>query len=85
MKCPKCASTSFERANGVKPVERSGVLFRQHRCLSCKHLFLSAQLVVTDEMEPVARLDAVLRAFMDESDARAAAEIEGAESLETIT
>ncbi len=61
-------------------------MFRRHICQAraCGRTFLSAQLVVVNEFEPVERLDAVLKALMDESDARSREEIEGAESLEGI-
>lgn len=85
MKCPKCGSPHYGRVkHGADPTDRDGVTFRAHVCSVCDRLFMSAQLVVTDEFEPVARLDAVLKALMDESDERATAEIAEAESLEEL-
>lgn len=82
--CPDCESKKWARDKHATPVVRDGVVLRAHNCLApaCGRTFLSAQLVIVNEFEPVARLDAVLKALMDESDARSRAEIEGAESLE---
>lgn len=85
MTCPKCGGGSFERSKATR-VNREGVVLRMKHCLTpqCSHKFITAELVVVDEFEPVARLDRVLRTFMDESDARAKAEIDGAGSLEGL-
>lgn len=76
MNCPHCGGTAYGRDKHLNPAPRNGVIFRAHIChgTDCGRTFLSAQLVVTDEFEPVARLDSVLKALMDESDARAQAE-----------
>lgn len=86
MICPKCGARSFERVNGEPPVTRNGVVLRMKQCLAdgCRHKFITAELVVTNEFEPVVRLDDVLRSYMDESDARAQAEVGGAASLEAM-
>ena len=82
MKCPHCDSSSYGRAEHPRPTTRDGIVFRAHVCSGCNRMFMSAQLVIADELEPVARLDAVLKRVMDESDARAQAEIDEAISLE---
>lgn len=86
MTCPKCEGRLFERSNGVPPVVREGVVLRMKSCVmpACRHKFITAELVVADEFEPVARLDRVLRAFMDESDARAVAEMKDTLPLEEL-
>lgn len=84
MNCPHCGSAAYSRVKHSDPVPRDGIIFRVHKCNAriCGRTFLSAQLVVINEFEPVERLDSVLKALMDESDARSRDEIEGAESLE---
>ena len=84
MICPHCGGHAYSRVKHADPVPRDGIVFRAHKCnaVICGRTFLSAQLVIINEFEPVERLDAVLKALMDESDARARSEIEGAESLE---
>lgn len=86
MQCPHCGSRIYSRLPNANPAPRDGIVFRAHKCnaAACGRTFLSAQLVVVDEFEPVARLDSVLKALMDESDARSREEIEGAESLEGL-
>ncbi len=86
MNCPHCGGTAYGRDKHLNPAPRNGVIFRAHIChgTDCGRTFLSAQLVVTDEFEPVARLDAVLKGLMDESDARSRIEIEDAVSLEGL-
>lgn len=86
MTCPQCGSSLFERAENAPPVNRDGIVLRMKQCLNppCRHAFVTAELVVTDEYAPVVRLDRVLRAYMDESDARVMTEIED-ESLEALT
>jgi len=86
MECPHCGSRIYSRSPNANPAPRDGIVFRRHVCNArlCGRTFLSAQLVVINEFEPVERLDAVLKALMDESDARARVEIEGAESLEGL-
>lgn len=86
MTCPKCSGVQFERTNGTPPVVREGVVLRMKSCIApaCRHKFITAELVVADEFEPVTRLDRVLRAFMDESDARAVAEIKDTVPLEGV-
>ena len=84
MSCPHCGGHAYSRVKHANPEPKDGIVFRAHKCNNpmCGRTFLSAQLVVVNEFEPVARLDAVLKSLMDESDARSRAEIEGAESLE---
>lgn len=84
MRCPHCDSEDYGRDKHATPTDRDGVTFRAHNCFACRRTFLSAQLVIADELEPVARLDAVLKAVMDEADARAQDEIENAESAEAL-
>lgn len=86
MLCPHCGGRSYSRSPNATPQPRDGIVFRAHKCNTpaCGRTFLSAQLVIVNEFEPVARLDAVLKALMDESDARSGEEIEGAESLENM-
>lgn len=45
IRCPNCGSENHSRYRAPEPVE--DVLFRRHRCLACRHLFATAQLVVT--------------------------------------
>ena len=84
MSCPHCGSHAYSRVKHADPVPKDGIVFRSHKCNApiCGRVFLSAQLVIVNEFEPVERLDAVLKALMDESDARSREEIENAESLE---
>ena len=84
MHCPHCGSHAYSRVKHANPAPRDGIVFRAHKCNApaCGRTFLSAQLVVVNEFEPVERLDSVLKALMDESDARSREEIESAESLE---
>lgn len=86
MLCPHCGSHAYSRVKHADPVPRDGIVFRSHKCNApaCGRIFLSAQLVVINEFEPVERLDSVLKALMDESDARSREEIENAESLEGL-
>lgn len=80
MICPHCGSDKYRRLDGhtQRPVVHDGVIFRQHECLSalCGRVFLSAQLVIINELEPVERLDSVLKNFMDVSDAEIVEAIE---------
>lgn len=84
MICPHCGGAAYSRVKHANPAPREGVVFRAHQCnaAECGRIFLSAQLVIVNEFEPVARLDAVLKSLMDESDARSRVEIEEAVSLE---
>ena len=49
MRCPNCDSEANSRFRA--PVEREGVILRRHQCSNCRHVFLSAQVVVTAELE----------------------------------
>lgn len=73
MKCPHCGTDKYQRLDGhtQRPVVHDGVIFRQHKCLSliCGRVFLSAQLVIVNEQEPVQRLDSVLKELLDVADA----------------
>ncbi len=84
MTCPHCGSASYSRNKHLNPTDRGGVTFRVHVCSICNRPFMSAQLVVTDEFEPVARLDDALKQVMDESDARAREEIEDTVPLDEV-
>lgn len=86
MKCSRCLSESYERPGGRRGqiVDRAGVTFRLYDCTNCGHVFMTAELVVNGEHEPVALLDSVLKQVMDESDERVQEEIEAAESLELL-
>lgn len=84
MTCPNCGSASYSRADHPRPTNRNGITFRAHVCSGCTRTFLSAQLVITDEFEPVTRLDETLKALMDESDARARDEIEDTVPLDEV-
>lgn len=44
--CPSCQSQNFVRHR--QPTDLADVTFRRHRCLDCKAIFLTAQLVVSD-------------------------------------
>lgn len=74
MRCPHCDSYSFGRNKHADPVIRGGIIFRSKVCAGCGRHFLTGELVISDEFEPVSRLDTVLKELLDESDARAQTE-----------
>lgn len=49
MKCPRCSSPKSSRY--LSPVTKDEVVLRRHRCLECGLVYLSAQVVVTGDME----------------------------------
>lgn len=46
--CPHCGSTRSQRYRS--PVERNEVVLRRHRCGDCHGIFVTAQVVVVDEL-----------------------------------
>ncbi len=56
MTCPNCGSDKYERykaprlINAPHLVNPSELLVRRHRCLSCRSLFLTGQMVLTGKL-----------------------------------
>lgn len=46
--CPECQGQDFVRHR--QPMNVADVTFRRHRCMSCRAIFLTAQLVVADSI-----------------------------------
>lgn len=46
--CPSCMSQDFTRHR--QPAQVADVTFRRHRCLNCRAIFLTAQVVVSDSV-----------------------------------
>lgn len=46
--CPECLSQDFTRHR--QPAQVADVTFRRHRCLNCRAIFLTAQVVVSDSI-----------------------------------
>ncbi|MDA8355536.1 MAG: hypothetical protein M0Z95_04390 [Actinomycetota bacterium] len=49
MKCPSCGSTNHRRYRS--PRVRQDAIVRRHRCLDCRALFVSVQIVLTGGVE----------------------------------
>jgi transcriptional regulator NrdR family protein len=49
MKCPFCGSKNYERYRSPR-IADDDVLLRRHRCLSCRGIFLTAEIVVTGKL-----------------------------------
>lgn len=49
MRCPRCGSSESKRYRS--PVERDDVLLRRRECLTCGRVFLSAEVVVSADLE----------------------------------
>ena len=61
VECPACGSTAIARFRA--PVMNKGVVYRRHRCLECRHIFLTAQLALSDDED-------VTKAFEEKTEGR---------------